>query len=255
VVAGYGAAAPAVVGALRARGLPVVVTTLSPDGAALVEGHGVHVLRGDATRQTTLEQAGLRRARLLVVPDDDPETAARIVAVARTIRDDVPVLVRAHGHEEVPGLAAAGATHVVTSDRAGIAGLADAAVRVALPGAAAPEGWPVPPARVLEVAAGAPCPHVADTVPVLPAAPGCEECMQRGDAWVHLRVCMSCGHVGCCDTSPNRHASAHFALTGHPVIRSLEPGEDWAYCYLDDETMAPAGPGGPAVAVPADGAL
>ena len=63
---------------------------------------------------------------------------------------------------------------------------------------------------------------------------GCEECLKLGGRWVHLRMCQSCGRVGCCDASPNRHATAHFDQSGHPVIRSIEPGEAWSYCYVDD---------------------
>src|ERR671914_2640745 len=63
---------------------------------------------------------------------------------------------------------------------------------------------------------------------------GCEECLKTGDAWVHLRICLECGQVGCCDSSPNRHASNHARTTGHPLIRSLEPGEDWCWCFLDE---------------------
>jgi uncharacterized UBP type Zn finger protein len=70
---------------------------------------------------------------------------------------------------------------------------------------------------------------------VKPSTPGCKECLERGDGWVHLRLCLQCGHVGCCDSSPNRHATAHFNASRHPVIKSFEPGEDWAFCYLDDE--------------------
>ncbi len=70
-----------------------------------------------------------------------------------------------------------------------------------------------------------------------PSARGCQECLERGDAWVHLRLCMTCGHVGCCDDSPNRHATRHFRATKHPVIKSFEPGEDWAWCYVDDEPI------------------
>ena len=71
-----------------------------------------------------------------------------------------------------------------------------------------------------------------------PGAPGtiegCEECLQSGDSWVHLRMCLLCGHVGCCDSSKNRHARRHFEEHDHPLIRSVEPGETWAYCYIDD---------------------
>jgi len=73
---------------------------------------------------------------------------------------------------------------------------------------------------------------------VRPSGHGCEECLRTGDPWVHLRLCLTCGHVGCCDDSPNRHATAHFHATGHSVIKSFEPGEDWAWCYLDETTVA-----------------
>ena len=63
---------------------------------------------------------------------------------------------------------------------------------------------------------------------------GCEECLQMGSWWVHLRLCLTCGHVGCCDSSPNKHATKHFKATKHPIIRSFQPAEDWKYCYIDD---------------------
>jgi uncharacterized UBP type Zn finger protein len=63
---------------------------------------------------------------------------------------------------------------------------------------------------------------------------GCEDCLRSGGEWLHLRICLSCGHVGCCDSSPNRHASAHQRASGHPIVRSLEPGEEWSWCYLDE---------------------
>jgi CPA2 family monovalent cation:H+ antiporter-2 len=66
---------------------------------------------------------------------------------------------------------------------------------------------------------------------------GCEECLAQGTRWVHLRMCQSCGHIGCCDNSPGRHATAHHESTGHPIIRSAEPGEDWSWCYEDELTF------------------
>jgi hypothetical protein len=69
------------------------------------------------------------------------------------------------------------------------------------------------------------------------AVPGCEDCLAIGGAWLHLRICLSCGRVGCCDDSPNRHATAHSHSSGHPIIRSLEPGEEWSWCYLDEVAM------------------
>ena len=69
------------------------------------------------------------------------------------------------------------------------------------------------------------------------SSPGCEDCLAMGGEWVHLRICLECGHVGCCDDSPNRHATAHHHTTSHPIIRSLEPGEDWCWCYVDDVAL------------------
>lgn len=85
--------------------------------------------------------------------------------------------------------------------------------------------------------ATATCAHVAQIRTVMPSAPGCEDCLRSGDRWVHLRICMTCGHVGCCDSSPNKHATAHFHATEHPIIRSLEPGETWGWCYVDVKTL------------------
>jgi len=83
------------------------------------------------------------------------------------------------------------------------------------------------------------CTHLDQvTVLELPArVDGCEDCLKTGDPWLHLRICLSCGHVGCCDDSPNRHATAHAGETGHALIRSLEPGEDWSWCFLDELAM------------------
>ena len=62
----------------------------------------------------------------------------------------------------------------------------------------------------------------------------CEDCVKTGDSWVHLRMCLTCGHVGCCDSSKNKHATRHFHATDHPLMRSIEPGEDWLWCYVDE---------------------
>ena len=80
------------------------------------------------------------------------------------------------------------------------------------------------------------CPHVTQIRPVTPRTPqGCEECLRLGTPWVHLRLCLSCGHVGCCDSSTERHASRHFDGTEHPVIRSFEPDESWRWCFEDEQ--------------------
>jgi uncharacterized UBP type Zn finger protein len=78
------------------------------------------------------------------------------------------------------------------------------------------------------------CQHLKGLKPHKPRSEGCEECLKMGDTWVHLRLCESCGHVGCCDSSKNKHATKHYGATQHPIIRSLEPGEDWGFCYPDD---------------------
>jgi uncharacterized UBP type Zn finger protein len=73
---------------------------------------------------------------------------------------------------------------------------------------------------------------------VPPRTRGCEQCLALGDTWVHLRACLSCGHVGCCDQSKNKHATRHYHDTGHPTVRSAEPGERWVWCYVDEVMFA-----------------
>ena len=84
------------------------------------------------------------------------------------------------------------------------------------------------------------CPHVSEIRDVEPDSPeGCPECLAAGDTWVHLRMCMSCGHVGCCDSSRNKHASKHAASVGHPILCSIEPGENWMWCTVDGRMVGP----------------
>ncbi len=78
-----------------------------------------------------------------------------------------------------------------------------------------------------------PCTHLDTIRPVHPKSKGCAESIKLGDTWVHLRMCRECGNVGCCDDSKNKHATKHFHATAHPIIRSLEPGEDWSWCFVD----------------------
>jgi len=77
------------------------------------------------------------------------------------------------------------------------------------------------------------CSHLGQVRAVTPSADGCEDCLKTGDSCVHLRLCKTCGHVSCRDSSPNKHATAHFHQTRHPIIKSSEPGEEWGYCYPD----------------------
>lgn len=91
-----------------------------------------------------------------------------------------------------------------------------------------------------EQAAGAACGHLDGLLAVSTQAPeGCEECLRDGTQWVHLRQCLNCGHVGCCDSSPQRHATKHFEATGHPVMASAQPGEEWGWCFVDQLVLLP----------------
>jgi uncharacterized UBP type Zn finger protein len=84
------------------------------------------------------------------------------------------------------------------------------------------------------------CEHFKDIDPHEPRTPtGCEDCMKIGAQWVHLRLCLMCGHVGCCDNSPNTHGTKHYQATHHAIMRSFEPGEDWGWCYVDEEMFEP----------------
>ncbi|MFN2591524.1 MAG: UBP-type zinc finger domain-containing protein [Candidatus Dormibacteria bacterium] len=94
------------------------------------------------------------------------------------------------------------------------------------------------------------CRHLGQINEVQPSSWGCEDCLAAGhEGWVHLRVCQGCGHVGCCDSSPGKHTTAHHRSVGHPIVRSFEPGEDWYYCYPDDLVFelegAPSAPSHP----------
>ena len=85
--------------------------------------------------------------------------------------------------------------------------------------------------------AAPPCPHLAQVDRVAPVSQVCDACVELGDTWVHLRACLTCGHVGCCDNSKNQHATKHFQGTGHPLIQSIESGEKWVYCYVDGKVV------------------
>jgi K+:H+ antiporter len=360
VVAGYGDAARRLVRVLAGSHIPFLITTLNPQGAGEAEAAGLPVLRGDASKARTLQLAGVERAKMLVIADDDPGMARRIAAVARTLNPTMRILVRTPYVAEVEPLAGVGVDRVVAEELESVVALftdmmrayrIDAAEIAANEEAVRREGYgalrsparpeaPVaectlgpdcldrrtvllrpgapavgqslgalqletrfgihadsvrrrsetvtepPPdhvlaagdelvlagdadafalaaplfrsaslseaeAAVLDAAAerrkvdttqtvelqpqpGAACEHVDRIRPQRPRTPGCAECLAAGDRWVHLRLCMSCGHVGCCDSSPNKHATAHWRATEHPIMRSLEPGETWGWCFPDE---------------------
>jgi hypothetical protein len=86
------------------------------------------------------------------------------------------------------------------------------------------------------------CTHLGTIAEVEAHTPGaCEDCIREGSEWVHLRLCLECGHVGCCDNSPRRHATAHWHSSSHPIVRSVEPGEEWGWCYPDELVLIPEG--------------
>ncbi|WP_342394498.1 cation:proton antiporter [Myxococcus fulvus] len=362
IVAGYGDGARRLARVLRGSGIPFLVSTLSPPGANEAEAEGMAVLRGDYARQRTLRVAGVQRAKLLLVVDDDAAMAHRVVAVARMENPTLRLVARVRAVADVEPLREAGADVVVCEEleslvavlssvledyrqspedieghedsvrRSGYAALRmsgalekpllvcalekdclgsrrvsvrpgaplvglpvsalieraggalavlelrrddvpltsvtphtffEAGDEVVLKGAAeafercaelfrtpAPEGLelePVPAAprtsaelidtqatlEFLPKPGTGLCGHLDRLRPVRPRTRGCEECLKLHDTWVHLRLCMTCGHVGCCDDSKNKHATRHFHESDHPIIRSLEPGERWGWCYVD----------------------
>jgi CPA2 family monovalent cation:H+ antiporter-2 len=252
VIAGYGTAARSLAALLARNGIPFVITTLSPTGATEAEEHGYDVLRGDGTRRATLEAAALADARCLVIADDEPEVVARTGATASMVAPGVPVIARV---ADGAGAAGLNVDDVVTAEDASALavavrvleryGLAQAAIKAEVK-RVRHGGWSGDLAREVSSAvvtpdrpvgfhpSGSGCAHLAsDIAAVTPSSSGCEDCLRTGDRWLHLRICLTCGHVGCCDSSPNRHATAHHRDTGHPAMASAEAGDDWGWCYVD----------------------
>lgn len=166
---------------------------------------------------------------------------ARVVSVVRGLVPDLYLVARARAHAQALALKQAGANAVISEERAvterlitdvleGTGMASEEAQRYA----EADDPPALPPVSLTDAQRESPaCSHTSQAHAVSPLSEGCEECLKLGDSWVHLRVCMTCRHVGCCDDSKNNHATAHFHETGHPIIRSLERGEEWAYCYED----------------------
>lgn len=239
LIGGYGARARGLGRALASSHLDFLVMTLSPEGATEAEANGHRVVRGDYTRRPILEHAGIGTARLMVVPDDDLEMTERVLGVARALRPDLPIIVHVDSASEAMG--SWPAERVVVGEGAAdrelarvvldAAGVAPHEVSLLVAGIV-PEG---PGARLSEAKwSSDQCSHARQTGVVYPGQRRvCAACLADGTQWVHLRVCMTCGYVGCCDSSPGRHARRHFDEVGHPVVMSWEPGEDWAWCFVD----------------------
>jgi CPA2 family monovalent cation:H+ antiporter-2 len=230
IVAGYGRAAAELVAALRIRDVPFVVTSLDPAAGDTLARSQVPVLQGDATKPHLLERAGIRRAKVVVVADDEPELTARIASLAAELNADLRIVALAGHHHEIGELAAAGVTDVVAADRASHLQLAATVSHLAGTDRTRRAGEVV----AFQHDPGVPCGHLTAIAPVAARTDGCEECLALGQRWVHLRICLTCGHVGCCDDSPGRHARAHATTTPHAVAASFEPDESWAWCYVDE---------------------
>jgi len=125
------------------------------------------------------------------------------------------------------------AAKMVAGDTVHIPPAVSLAVIAVIFGSAIVASWLFPQPKRAGTAESGSCSHLASATAREPTTDQCAECVAMGDAWVQLRMCLACGNVGCCDSSKNRHASAHFQATGHPVAQSIEPGEQWKWCYVD----------------------
>ena len=250
IIAGYGETARALAGALDQTGLPYAIATLNPTGATEAEETGRLVVRGDYTKGHILDLLGLERAKLLVIPDDQPQMAHRAVSVARSRYPELTIIATTTFESSVADIKHAGATEVITAEHAAtklvvwdvlnhlgkthdeVQGILDTLMLRAT-------GRKRETMQLSENQLNtSKCSHT-DQVKVVsqPDEHVCPECVALGDDWVHLRICMSCGHVGCCDSSKNKHATKHFQSSEHAIIKSFEPGEAWAYCYEDKATF------------------
>ncbi|WP_083936333.1 cation:proton antiporter domain-containing protein [Nocardiopsis ganjiahuensis] len=247
LVSGWGPVAKNLSAYLRSNDVPVTVTTLNPDLAAQAEAEAHTVVRGEATKASVLHEVDMDRVKLIVICENTAEEAAHVAHILSGVAPGVPIVVRPVDAPDVPGLYDAHATRVVDTQRAVTEPLGRAVLDLL---GIDHTGKNHPDPTVMSLFTPDPassCAHTENLRPVLPKSPGCTECLRQGrHDWVHLRLCAHCGFVGCCDDSPGRHASAHAEGGAHPVATSVEPGEDWAWCYLDSVRIEPdrAGTGG-----------
>ncbi len=252
IIAGYGLGAQKLATILDEADLPYVIATLSPTGASEAESKDRKVVRGDYSKNHILELMGIKRARMLVIPDDQPAMAHRVTSVARatslglTIITCTPYQAAAHELKE------AGASVVVSAEHAALK-------LVTVDVLSHFEVEPNSIDKYLEELSEAPagvagknmlylskdqissknCQHTNMVTAVkAPKDLVCPECIESNDNWVHLRICMTCGHVGCCDSSKNKHARKHYQTTGHSIIKSLEKGESWAWCFVEKAELS-----------------
>lgn len=350
IVGGYGSAARYLTRVLRDSGVPFVILTLSPTGASEAKRDGLRVILGDYSKRFLLATAAVDSAKMLVIPDDTPDMARRVVAVARGINPTLHIVVRTQSESDVDSLIADGAdeilvdqleigvqlfTRVLTAYQVSAEEIDDHVATVRTGGYAAlrgaiseaplvvcedldqacfdtrtftvRRGAATTPVTIGQLAANAnvrvvsierggriieptddfvleagdrltarasaqafataaqllrsdaPLPLASGETrtitlseeqrslcehgpivreEVTTTATACEDCLKLGEReWVHLRLCMTCGGVRCCDSSKNKHATAHYHATDHPIMHSYERGETWAWCYVDELTL------------------
>jgi CPA2 family monovalent cation:H+ antiporter-2 len=252
VIAGYGEVAQQVAKALQKLETPFAIITLSPSGASEAEASGYLTLRGDSSKQQTLQQVGIERAKVVVILDDDIAQAARIVNMARFLNASAFIVVRTRFLSDENELKKLGANRVIVDEMlpASVA-MQSLAESLHIPqekiamllerdeehnerdSAIEPSKQPSSSNLITFQTNHPTCTHLTQIRAVSPSAQGCEECLKTGERWVHLRICMTCGHVGCCDSSKHQHAAKHAHESGHSIMRSFEPGETWGWCYTD----------------------
>ena len=241
LISGWGPVAKNLSHYLSVNDIPVTVTTLSPDLASEAEAFGHTVVRGEAIKAGVLHEVDMERVKLIVIAENSAEEATHIAHVLHGVAPGVPIVVRSTDAPDIPGLYEAEVDRVVDTHRAVTEPLGLTVLDL-LKIDHVDMGRPNP----TEVDAFRPdpdtaCAHAETIQPVLPKSAGCTECLRQGRRdWIHLRMCTSCGFVGCCDDSPGRHADLHAGRFGHPIVRSVEPGETWAWCYLDSVMIASA---------------
>ncbi len=241
VLIGWGSATIELGRELQARGVDVVMTTLNPGGAAEAEAVGLAVVRGDPLHLHILREAGVPSARVVVIAEDESENIARVADVVRPLTA-APIVARSLDTADLDDFAEAGVNLVVDPEPATRVRLIDTVLRQLGTHRPTPSSahTPIDTTRLLHYSwspVDAGCPHGAASRPVLASSEGCAECLRAGESWVHLRICLTCGAVGCCDSSPGQHARGHHEQSDHPLVTSGEPGESWAYCFLDATTI------------------
>ncbi|HEX7150735.1 MAG TPA: cation:proton antiporter [Thermoanaerobaculia bacterium] len=250
IVAGYGASARPLTRVLRDSGIPHVILTLSPTGATEAERDGSRVILGDYARRQILELGNIFEAKMLVIPDDEPDVARRVTAVARQLNPKLQIVVRTRQGAEVQPLLDHGADQVLAEElEIGLQLFSRvlAGYKVVPETQAGAEAFAAAAELLLDSSVRKvaltekqrqACEHAA-SVPVEAgsSATGCIDCLRTGDDWVHLRICMTCGGVRCCDSSKNRHATKHWEAAQHPVMKAFDQGETWGWCYPDKKEL------------------